>query len=196
MPRTNFAASLGNLYNTLNGLSPTRLVIKASPYIKANLQWELRMKPFSCLAHFACPPLPPTPTTLPLAQSRDLLRQVQKLLEQAKNGFVTLLQLPISSSIEHAIALGALAREEQWKKDVKSEMRSVVSTGLVSTKVLRFVDGIAESECAQVEEGTAAKETRKSTGDKKIQWHVEEVDDAGLKKGGGYGPWVVPVVEQ
>lgn len=192
MTRAQFAAALEYLYTTLNALSPTRLVMKASPYIKQNLQWELRMKPFSSLAHFACPSHPPITSTPPLnlAQSRDTLDRVQQVLEQAKSGFVTLLQLPVTSSIEHAMAVGALAREEQWKKDIKSEMRSVVSTGLVVAKVLRYVDEMAGGE-KELGSSTRAKGIE----EKKIQWHVEEVDDAGMRKGGGFGPWVVPVVE-
>jgi len=119
---------------------------------------------------------------------------VQKLLDEAKTGFVALLQVPVSSSVEHAIAVGALAREEQWKKDLKSEMRSVVSTGLVVAKVLRFVDSRNLTAEGEKERG-AGTGVKESIGEKKIQWHVEEVDDAGMRKGGGFGAWVVPVVE-
>jgi len=192
-----FAAALERLYATLNTLCPTRLVIQASPYIKQNLQWELRMKPFSCLTHFTCPPSPPaapaTSTPPDTEHTREILLEAQKLLEEAKTGFVAWLQTPVSSSIEHAVAVGTLAREEQWKKEIKSEMRSVVSTGIVVAKVLRIVDERLVEDKKVLDEGE--KEHRAGAGAKKIAWHVEEVDDAGVRRGGGPGCWVVPVVE-
>jgi len=194
-----FATALERLYTILNTLSPTRLVIKASPYIKQNLQWELRMKPFSCLSHFTRPPAPPAAaplasTSLDLGQVRENLVQVHKVLDEAKTGFIALLQLPVSSSIEHAIAVGALAREQQWMKDIKSEMRSVVSTGLVVARVLRFVGERIEED--KKSHGEDEDERKAGTGEKKkIAWHVEEIDEAGARKGGGFGCWVVPVID-
>lgn len=165
------------------------------------------MKPFSGLAHFSYPlaSAPSSLSTTSLSDARKVLLEMQKLLEEAKTGFVTLLQLPITSSstssnqaranaMATAIALGAFGREEQWKKDVKSEMRSVVSAGLVVAKILAFVNGLVDAKgvVGGGAGGGASDEVKK---EKKIRWRVEEVDDSGMRKGSGFGWWIVPVVE-